>query len=205
MKKTRSEVSQERIRFYLLYTLIFGLFAIVFFSPFTVAGKSLIWKYDGLSQHFNAFVYLGDWVREILHNLFVEHQLIVPMWEFGIGYGADVFSTLQYYVLGDPIALLSVITPAAHAEVMYGFAIVLRLYLAGLVFCAFCRKMNCGRAASLCGASYHPVCYIPVFLTLWKDHLEKYRTLFGKVYRIFADWYSDGRCFAPSNLHDLSF
>ncbi len=158
MKKTRSEVSQERIRFYLLYTLIFGLFAIVFFSPFTVTGKSLIWKYDGLSQHFNAFVYLGDWVREILHNLFVEHQLIVPMWEFGIGYGADVFSTLQYYVLGDPIALLSVITPAAHAEVMYGFAIVLRLYLAGLVFCAFCRKMNCGRAASLCGAFSYAFC-----------------------------------------------
>lgn len=153
-------IKNERVRFYFLYTLIFCVFSLLLYSPFLITGKVFIWKNDGLSQHFNSFVYLGTWGREILRNLIFEHQLVIPMWEFGIGYGADVFNTLQYYVLGDPIALFSIVTPSAYAEIVYCLLIVFRLYLSGIAFCAFCRKMGCGRMASLCGAfSYAFCCY----------------------------------------------
>lgn len=164
MKKGISRfLEQERLRFYLLYTVIFCLFSVALYFPFWSAGKSFIWEKDGLEQHFNAFVYLGTWSREILKNLIFKHQLIIPMWEFGIGYGADVFTTLQYYVLGDPVALFSVITPSSYAEEMYCLLIVFRLYLSGAAFCAFCRKMGCSRAASLCGAFSYAFCCFAIF------------------------------------------
>lgn len=153
-------IKNERVRFYFLYSVIFCIFSLLLYSPFLITGKTFIWSHDGLSQHFNSFVYLGTWGRDILRNLIFEHQLVIPMWEFGIGYGADVFNTLQYYVLGDPIALFSIVTPSAHAEIVYCLLIVFRLYLSGIAFCAFCRKMGCGRMASLCGAfSYAFCCY----------------------------------------------
>ncbi len=156
-------MKNERVRFYFLYTLIFCIFSLLLYSPFLIAGKAFIWEPDGSTQHFNAFVYLGTWGREILRNLIFEHQLVIPMWEFGIGYGADVFNTLQYYVLGDPIALFSIITPSSYAELMYCLLIVFRLYLAGIAFCAFCRKMGCGRVASLCGAFSYAFCCFALF------------------------------------------
>ena len=163
MRQAVSSALKERTRFYFLYTLLFGLFSIALFSPFLVTGKSLIWQTDGLAQHFNAFVYLGTWMREILKNLIFEHQFMIPMWEFSIGYGADVLTTLQYYVLGDPVALFSVVTPSAYAEEMYCLLILFRLYLAGIAFCAFCRKMECGRAASLCGAFAYAFCSFSIY------------------------------------------
>lgn len=164
MKKGTSRfLENERLRFYLLYTVIFCLFSILLYSPFLITEKSFIWQTDGLVQHFNSFVYLGTWGREILKNLFFQHQLIIPMWEFGIGYGADIFTTLQYYVLGDPLALFSVVTPSAYAEEMYCLLILFRLYLSGVAFCAFCRKMGCGRAASLCGAFAYAFCCFAIY------------------------------------------
>lgn len=160
---TSRSLNQERLRFYLLYTVIFCLISIAVFFPFLETGKSFVWDPDGSTQHFNAFVYLGTWSREILKNLFFQHQLIIPMWEFGIGYGADIFTTLQYYVLGDPLALFSVVTPSAYAEEMYCLLILFRLYLSGVAFCAFCRKMGCGRAASLCGALAYAFCSYALF------------------------------------------
>jgi len=74
------------------------------------------------------------------------------MWEFGIGYGADVFTTLSYYVFGDPFSLISIITPTAYGEIGYDLAILLRFYVSGIAFCSYAHKMDCSRTASLCGA-----------------------------------------------------
>lgn len=57
----------------------------------------------------------------------------------------------------------SVVTPSAYAEEMYCLLILFRLYLAGIAFCAFCRKMECGRAASLCGAFAYAFCSFSIY------------------------------------------
>ena len=115
-------------------SLSFGVYALFDYD------KSFVWANDGLSQHFNAFVYLGDYLRGILKTLFTEGRLVIPMWEFGIGYGADIITTLQYYVLGDPVAIFSIVPVGGQEEELYGLLILLRLYLSGVAFCAFCRK-----------------------------------------------------------------
>jgi len=103
LKRDRGKIS-----FYVLYTAVFCVAALLTFWYFGYYKKSMIWAYDGLYQHYNAFVYLGSWCRELLKNIVIEHNFVLPMWEWGLGYGSDVFTTLSYYTFGDPVALISV-------------------------------------------------------------------------------------------------
>lgn len=163
MKQQVLTPARERLRFYLGYTILFGVLCILVFLPFLIYDKSFVWKNDGLSQHFNAFVYLGEYLRGILKTLFTEGRLVIPMWEFGIGYGADIITTLQYYVLGDPVAIFSIVPVGGQQEELYGLLILLRLYLSGVAFCAFCRKMDCGRYASMAASFAYVFCAFTIF------------------------------------------
>ena len=60
MKQRISEPGRERLRFYLKYTLLFGVTAILVYLPFLLSHKSFVTVPDGLTQHYNAFVYLGE-------------------------------------------------------------------------------------------------------------------------------------------------
>ena len=107
---------------YLIYTVLFPLAAAMVFSFFLYSGKSMMWKRDGVYQHYNAFLYLGSWMRTILQTLITEHRFIIPMFEWGLGYGSDVITTLSYYTFGDPFALISVITPTKYGEIGFVFS-----------------------------------------------------------------------------------
>ena len=78
-----------------------------------------MWSHDGIPQHLNSLAYYGRYLREVLHTIFVEHKLELPMWDMNIGYGSDILTTLHYYVIGDPLTLLSVFVPADKTEVLY--------------------------------------------------------------------------------------
>ena len=149
---------RKKSSYYLCYTALFLLLSIIVFSPLLYNGKSMIWKPDGLTQHYNALVYIGNWGRSILRTLITEHRLSIPLWDFSIGYGSDVLTTLHYYVIGDPLNLLSILTPARYAEVLYGALAVLRMYLAGLSFSCFCFQMKQGRTGVLAGSLAYAFC-----------------------------------------------
>ncbi|MGN8887784.1 YfhO family protein [Blautia sp. HCP28S3_G10] len=120
--------------FYLIYTIVFLVISAFLISRFYLNGKSLIWKHDGVPQHLNSLAYYGEYLRKILYSLFVEHKFSIPMWDMHIGYGSDILTTLHYYVIGDPLTLLSVFIKPEHTEALYGFLIFLRIYLAGIAF-----------------------------------------------------------------------
>ncbi len=134
-----SGISKEYI---LVFSLLFLVITSLVYMPFIIRGKSLIWEVDGLSQHYLALMYIGQWFRDILYNVFVEHTLSVPLWDFSIGAGGDVLTTFNYYGLGDPLCLLSVFVPEEYTVHLYNFLIILRLYLSGLFFSLFCFKMK---------------------------------------------------------------
>lgn len=168
----RAESVKKR-SIYLYYTFLFVIMAAIVFLPFIRLGKSLVHAKDGLYQHYNAFVYLGTYIRSIVRNLIATHKLVIPMWEFGIGYGADVITTLSYYVIGDPLALVSIITPVKYADIMYSFLIIVRLYLAGTAFCIYARKMGrddfsvmcAGLGYAFCGFALYAAIRHPFFAT----------------------------------------
>lgn len=149
--------SQGRYRrYFALYTIVFIVAICCVYYCFWKSGKSFIWgtesRGDGLRQHYTAFVYFGRWGRALLHNFFVAHQLTVPTWDFSIGYGSDIITTLHYYVLGDPLNLVSLLTPTAAAEYVFSALVPVRLYLAGLFFSCFCFRFGKGQTATLCAA-----------------------------------------------------
>ena len=146
----------KRSGLYGYYTLLFAAISAAVFLPFALCGKNLIWidtfSQDGLYQHFNVFIYLGQYGRQILRTLLQEHRLVLPMWDFAIGMGGDVITTLSYYGLGDPFSLLTLFFRPETAEYGYTLAILLRMYCAGLAFITYSKKMECSRTGILCGA-----------------------------------------------------
>ena len=82
---------------------------------FIINKKTLIINSDGWRQHFAAFVYFGKYGREILETLFETHKFVLPQWDFSIGLGSDILTTLHFYAIGDPLDLLSIACPAKYA------------------------------------------------------------------------------------------
>lgn len=147
-------IKEQRKYCYGVYTLMFLLMCIVAFLPFFTEGKSFVWGAgveDGLSQHFSALAYYGEALREFFRNLLAGHPKLV-MWDMSLGYGADILSILNYYAIGDPLNLLYGFVSPKNTETMYDFMILLRMYLAGITFIMYARKMKKRSYGTVIGA-----------------------------------------------------
>ncbi len=147
-------IKEQRKYCYGVYTLMFLLMCVMAFLPFLTEGKSFVWGAgveDGLSQHFSALAYYGESLREFFHNLLAGHPKLV-MWDMSLGYGADIIATLNYYAIGDPLNLLYGFVSPKNTETMYNFMILLRMYLAGITFIMYARKMKKRSYGTVIGA-----------------------------------------------------
>lgn len=126
------------------YTIIFCITCLLVYSLQIYYGKSFLYSVvdlsgDSLVQHFNSLVYYGDWLRSILNNIFVQHTFSIPEFDLSVGLGGDIITTLNFYVLGDPLNLLAAFVPASSTEFLYHVLVIVRLYLAGITFFLYCR------------------------------------------------------------------
>lgn len=186
----------EKKQFFLAYTGGFLLLCLLIFSWHFVSGSTFVWDSDGWDQHYKALVYYGRYLRSIGKTLLESHKLIIPTWDFNIGEGSDILTSLHYYVIGDPLNLLSVFVPVKYMWILYDVLIVLRLYLAGLFFSIFCfqtgHKNRFGVLAGtftyafctwgLVNAARHPyflnpMVYLPLLLIGVEQILRKKRPL----------------------------
>lgn len=136
-KNDQNTVKQNNWKRYVsLYTVVFVILLFFVFGYFFFKGKSFVWHMDGREQHFQALAYYGKWLRSILKN----HHF--NTYTFGLGYGGDILQTLSYYVIGDPLNLLSVFVPVRYTFYLYEALILLRLYLAGIAFSHYCWYKN---------------------------------------------------------------
>ena len=72
--------------FYLSYIVLFCLFFLLFASGLLVNKRGFIWATDGLEQQYMFFIMQGEWLRELLHNFFIDHSFVVPMWTDMVGF-----------------------------------------------------------------------------------------------------------------------
>lgn len=129
------------------YTATFAVVCLIAFSLQIYYGKSFVYSAkslsgDGLVQHYNALVYYGEYLRGILKNIFVDHTFSIPEYDLSIGLGGDILTTLNYYVMGDPLNLLAVLVPGRYMELLYNGLVIVRLYLAGIAFYLYCLYHN---------------------------------------------------------------
>ena len=127
---------------------VFSAVGLAAFRLFFVYGKSLVWSPDGVAQHFPSLYYFNLWVRPFLSH----PELGLPLWSWTIGLGADVVSTLSFYVVGDPFALVSLAFPLHSMEYAYALAYALRVICAGLASLLYLRKMGSKPLPALAGS-----------------------------------------------------
>ncbi len=133
MKKSKTLLNKAKNSFFVSYTFLFVIAALIIFSSFIISDISFVWKPDGTSQHFVSLVYLGKYLREIAKN-FLSGNFVIPQYDLSVGFGEDIFTVFQYYVIGDPLTLLSAVVPSKYTVYLYDFLVLLRFYLAGISF-----------------------------------------------------------------------
>lgn len=148
-----------RKKYYLTYSVCFIIAALLVYSWYIISDRTLIWREDGWNQHYKAMLYYSKYLRSIIKELLLQHRLVIPNWDFNIGEGDDILSTMHYYAIGDPLSIFSVFFSEESMYLYYDFLLVLRMYLAGIVFSALCfesdRKDN---YAVLAGAIAYAFC-----------------------------------------------
>lgn len=151
-------IEKSKWRLYGCYTLGFLFLAgLVVLFP-AVKHHSFVRVEDGWNQNYPIFLYLGKQLRQLIHTgkFF--------FYDFSIGLGGDIISTLNHNGIGDPINLLSVFAVGEAAMHIYDFTLFLRMYLAGAGMLLYCDRH--GRKKLLCvaaGLSYA----FSIFVLTW--------------------------------------
>jgi len=127
----------RKIKYFIVYTIsFFVLFFICFFIYFSKYNKSFFRTCDGLEQHYLIFMNCGKWLREIFRNMFIEHTFTIPLWNNGIGYGADILTSNGAYY-PDIFNWISFFFPSKYSELGFNIMIILKFYITGLAFSCF--------------------------------------------------------------------
>ena len=117
----------------LVYSLFWLAGAVCIFLVFKFNQKSFLFVSDGIYQHYVSFDYLCDYVNA----LFVHHRPL-GSFNFTLGQGLDILTTLSSYDFTDPVSLIaSLIIPLSRYQ-RYVLMVFIKLYLVGLSFCYYC-------------------------------------------------------------------
>lgn len=140
------------------FTFLFAITSALSFVQFAIQHKEFMIQYDSIAEYLTVLIYWGQYLREFFHNLFVNHSFILPQWDFSIGLGADILTTLHWYIIGEPLNLLSVFFKPEKTVYLYNFLLFIRLYLSGISFIIYCNSKNFERFYSVLGAIVYIFC-----------------------------------------------
>ena len=101
-------LKKDAFTYYSILSICLWVVIVSLYMWWPIAGKAPVELWDGQSQHFVSFVYFGEYIREIIKNILIDHNFSIPTYDFSIGYGQDILGTLHYYIIGDPFSLLAV-------------------------------------------------------------------------------------------------
>lgn len=133
-----------------MYSLLFVIIFCFSFSSFLNAGKSFIWKQDGLSEHLPKVWYLTGHLRSIIKS-FIYGTEFPSSYDFSLGLGANVLTYNGVWFL-EPFDLLLTFVPRQYFENIYCLLIILRYYLVGISFLFFCHYKKISSSSSICGS-----------------------------------------------------
>lgn len=159
----------KKRKYMLSYTLLYIALALGVWVYFYKAGKSLINTSDAYKQHINALMVYGKWLRSIGYGI-LHGDFSLKNYSFGIGYGADFYTSMQYYAVGDILNLPVAFIKTGAVYYYFQFLILLRPYLAGLTFTALCAHKGEGRyktEAILTAALSYAFCGTVMFIGMW--------------------------------------
>lgn len=157
-KKKKQELwtKYPTLSYLTVYSFLCALTFFLCFFWFYKLHRSFMWNVDGLYTHYNFLGYMGEYLRTCLKN-FSSGDWTIPAWDFSFGYGVDIVTTL-YARFGDPLNYLSVFFDREHTELLHDFLAVLRIYLSGLCFSAYCFYHKRDHYSTLIGSLIYCFC-----------------------------------------------
>ncbi|WP_022753267.1 YfhO family protein [Butyrivibrio fibrisolvens] len=123
MKLTKN----RKLKLITKYTVTWLICTIIIFTSFIIWRRHLVIRDDGFNIYYPAMAYIREWFIDVLHG----H---VRLFDFNIGFGDDVLGALSCLGIGDILVLPFCFVPVNLLELSYSASIMIRLFLAGLVF-----------------------------------------------------------------------
>lgn len=149
--------NQHRKKIYIQFTVLFIIMSFIVFSPFLLRGNSLIGESDSFNQTYPVFVYFGDYIREIIKGNVIQ-------FDFRIGLGDDVISTLNWHGFGDVLQVFSAFVPVQYAETVYNLTMLFKFYLCGIAFLVYIKRYVHNLTYQLTGAFMYT---FSIFALIW--------------------------------------
>ncbi|WP_029232346.1 YfhO family protein [Butyrivibrio sp. VCB2006] len=155
--------------FYLIYTALFAAMVYAVFHAFFEANATFVNMADAFRQHLKALAYYSKWMRGVLYHLFKEHSFDLQTYSLGMGYGTDIYPTLQYYAIGDLLNLPVVFVKNQYIYIYFQIVMMLRPYLAGITFSmlVFYLRPKASKVGVMAGMFSYALCTFFMFLGIW--------------------------------------
>ena len=121
----------DKFLFFVLYSIVFACMAKICFISFEDAGKGFGWVIDSLPVQLPMLAELRNLIRDFLGNIYHDHSLQIPSYDFRLGMGGDALTYLSMWYL-EPVSFLAVFFDYEKIELVYDFLVFLLLYNSGL-------------------------------------------------------------------------
>ncbi|MDO4479018.1 MAG: YfhO family protein [Lachnospiraceae bacterium] len=133
----------------LFYSILCITFALLIWYFYMQADRTVIWIYDGVYQHYAAFDYLCEAIKDLFHGNFA-------FFDYTIGQGADIYTTLNSYNLTDPVSALCACLVFLSRTTRYTLMLFIKLYLGGaaVIFYGYCIKSKNGFVVMCAALTY---------------------------------------------------
>lgn len=159
-----TKMNNEKKKFFIQYTILFIIMSGIMLSAFFINNKTLVWKLDGEPVLIPEFYYLGRFIRTAFVD-FLHGKGGAPLYDFSLGLGKNVFEYLGNWYL-EPLSFLSVFAKFNYVEYVYSFCTILRLYLVGITFSAFCFWKKCEYFPTLIGTVTYTFSFYAIYIGL---------------------------------------
>lgn len=150
--KDKVTIFRYKMPLVLLYTICFCVIAVIAFGSFILMGKTFILNIDAFLQHYPLLENTKNIVRGLMYGKGIS------FWSQNIGVGSDTIGNLAI-ILMDPFNYIAIFFPDKYLDIGYSIAVVLRLYIAGLVMIGFLRYHKAKENLSLLGGISYAFCF----------------------------------------------
>lgn len=137
----------------IVHSILFCVTAFVIYFLFYINNWSPFYSFDdGLPAYYPILGYIGEYIRDLLRNIFIEHTLSISLYDFRFGLGEDIFRLIWSGLLNPVVILISPFFSIKNIDICYWIICLSQLYLSGVVFILFCFYKRIDGLAAVCGS-----------------------------------------------------
>ena len=126
---------------YIIYSILYWLIAGTLICKISSLGLCTIGTTDAISQHYPIMGHVRRLLEECFGAILNGGRYVFPMVDFRAGMGENTISALNYYGLGDPFYLLTLLPSQENLPYFYSVFFYFRVYIGGLAFMLFASEL----------------------------------------------------------------